>query len=169
MGAPEGAEYSEAGERRRRSTRASNRAVTRAINKEIGVRGDCSPREETLESQGNSGGTGMPQTVAKLQLHRKNSGERGAKLTGATDVAGSSTVTVEWAANIGKRRRNCLDTCTERERGREGSNVGASEQGDVDEQGAGLKRGEDVWRWSEIARSWALPRWGNVGGRLGTS
>jgi hypothetical protein len=66
--------------------------------------------------------------VAELRLHRKNSGERGPggpeglganrgafqvvgdrpELTGATDAAGSSTVTVEWAADVGERRRNCL-------------------------------------------------------------
>jgi hypothetical protein len=57
----------------------------------------------------------------------------------------------------------------ERERGREGSAEGASEQGKVGEQGAGLKRGGDVRRWPEIARSWACPRWGIVGGMLGTS
>jgi hypothetical protein len=33
----------------------------------------------------------------------------------------------------------------------------------VGEQGAGLKRGEDVRRWPEIARSWARPRRGIVG------
>jgi hypothetical protein len=36
------------------------------------------------------------------------------------------------------------------------------------ERGAGLKRGEDVRRWPENARSWARPRRGNVGERLGT-
>jgi hypothetical protein len=34
--------------------------MTRAINREIGARGDCSPREETLESRGNGGGAGTP-------------------------------------------------------------------------------------------------------------
>jgi hypothetical protein len=56
-----------------------------------------------------------------------------------------------------------------RERGREGSAEGASERGEVGEQGVGLKRGGDVRRWPEIAQSWARPRWGIVGGRLGTS
>jgi hypothetical protein len=58
----------------------------------------------------------------------------------------------------------------ERERGREVSVEGASERGrEVGEQGAGLKRGGDVWRWPEIARSWARPQRGIVGERLGTS
>jgi hypothetical protein len=57
----------------------------------------------------------------------------------------------------------------ERGRGREGSTEGASERGKVCERGTRLKRREDVRRWPEIARSWAPPRWGNVGGRLGTS
>jgi hypothetical protein len=59
--------------------------------------------------------------------------------------------------------------CVERERGREGLAKGASEREEVGERGARLKRGEDVRRWPEIARSWARPRRGNVGGRLGTS
>jgi hypothetical protein len=69
----------------------------------------------------------------------------------------------------GGRWRSSLVTRAERERGREGLTEGASERGKVGERGAGLKRGEDVWRWPEIARSWARPRRGIVGGRLGTS
>jgi hypothetical protein len=46
--APEGAECGGMVPRRRESTSASNRAKTRAINREIGARGGCSPREETL-------------------------------------------------------------------------------------------------------------------------
>jgi hypothetical protein len=90
--------------------------MTRAINREIGARGDCSPREETLESQGNDGGAGTPRaTMAELRWHRKNSSERGpggpeglganrgafqvasdrAELTRATDAVRSSTATVE--------------------------------------------------------------------------
>jgi hypothetical protein len=62
-------------------------------------------------------------TVAELRLHRKNSGERGpgrleglgairgvfqvvgdrAELTRATDTAGSSTVTMERAEDVGGR------------------------------------------------------------------
>jgi hypothetical protein len=62
-------------------------------------------------------------TVAELRLHRRNSGERGpggleglganqgvfqvardrAELTGATDVAGRSTATVERAVDVGGR------------------------------------------------------------------
>jgi hypothetical protein len=34
--------------------------MTRAINREIGALGDCSPREETLESRGNDRGGGTP-------------------------------------------------------------------------------------------------------------
>jgi hypothetical protein len=57
----------------------------------------------------------------------------------------------------------------ERERGREGSAKGTSERGKVGEQRAGLKRGGDVRRWPKIAQSWARPRWGIVGERMGTS
>jgi hypothetical protein len=57
----------------------------------------------------------------------------------------------------------------ERERVREGLTEGASERGKVGQQGAGLKRGEDVQRWPGIASSWARPRRGIVGGRLRTN
>jgi hypothetical protein len=43
-----------------KSTPASNRMKTRAINREIGARGSCSPREETLEPRSNGGDTGTP-------------------------------------------------------------------------------------------------------------
>jgi hypothetical protein len=55
--------------------------------------------------------------------------------------------------------------CAERERGRGGSAEGASEQGEVGEQGAGLKRG--TWTWPENSRTWTRPRRGIVGERLG--
>jgi hypothetical protein len=38
----------------------SNRAKTRAINREIGARGGCSPREETLEHRSNGEDAGTP-------------------------------------------------------------------------------------------------------------
>jgi hypothetical protein len=44
---------------------------------------------------------------------------------------------------------------------------GASERGEVDEQGAGLKRDADVRTWPENVWSWAHPRRGIVGRRLG--
>jgi hypothetical protein len=44
----------------------------------------------------------------------------------------------------------------EQERGRESLAEGANEQGEVDEQGAGLKRGAG-------ARTWARPRRGDCG------
>ena len=76
--------------------------------------------------------------MAELRLHRKNSGERGsggleglganrevfqvagdrAKLTGATDAAGSSTATVEWAADVGGRWRGSGHARRARERAR---------------------------------------------------
>jgi hypothetical protein len=112
--------------------------------------------------------------VAELRLHRKISGEsehggleglganRGvfqvacdrAELTGATNAAGSSTATIERAEDIGGRWRG-------------GSAEGASERGDVGEQGAGLKRGAGVGTWPENARTWARPPRGMVGERLG--
>jgi hypothetical protein len=58
--APEGAERDGMVPRRRESTSASNRVMTKAINRKIGARGDCSPREETLESWGKGGGAGTP-------------------------------------------------------------------------------------------------------------
>jgi hypothetical protein len=57
----------------------------------------------------------------------------------------------------------------EQERGRGGSAEGASERGEVGEQGAGLKRGVGTRTWPENARSWARPRWGIVGERFGTA
>jgi hypothetical protein len=48
--APVGAERGGMVPRRREYAPVSNRTKTRAINNEIGVRGGCSPREETLES-----------------------------------------------------------------------------------------------------------------------
>jgi hypothetical protein len=66
---------------------------------------------------------------------------------------------------FGERRWSFLVACAERERGREGLAEGASERGKVGERSAGLKRGEDVRRWPENARSWARPRRGTwVGG-----
>jgi hypothetical protein len=77
-------------------------------------------------------------TVAELQLHRRNSGERGpgkpeglgenrrvfqvagdrAELTRATDAAGSSTATVERAADVGGRWRGSGRARRARERAR---------------------------------------------------
>jgi hypothetical protein len=62
-----------------------------------------------------------------------------------------------------------LVTRAERERGRGGLAEGASERGEVGEQGAGLKRGTDAGTWPENARTWARPRRGIVGERLGTT
>jgi hypothetical protein len=45
---------------------------------------------------------------------------------------------------------------------------GANERGEVGEQGAGLKQGTSARTWPENAQSWARPRRGIVGGRLGT-
>jgi hypothetical protein len=59
-GAPEGAERSGVAQWRRRSTPASNRVKTRVINREIGARGGCSPREKTLEHRSNGGDAGTP-------------------------------------------------------------------------------------------------------------
>jgi hypothetical protein len=44
---------------------------------------------------------------------------------------------------------------------------GASEQGEVGERDAGLKRDEDARRWPENARSWAHPRRGTWAGGWG--
>jgi hypothetical protein len=40
---------------------------------------------------------------------------------------------------------------------------GANEQGEVGEQGAGLKRGTGARMWLENARTWARPRRGDRG------
>jgi hypothetical protein len=58
--APEGAERNRKVSWWREPTPVSNCAMTRTINGEIGVRGGCSPRVETLESRGNNGGAGTP-------------------------------------------------------------------------------------------------------------
>jgi hypothetical protein len=46
---------------------------------------------------------------------------------------------------------------------------GASERGEVGEQGVGLKRGAGAGTWPENARTWARPRRGIVGEMLGTA
>jgi hypothetical protein len=70
-----------------------------------------------------------------------------AELTGATDATGSSTVTVERAADVGGRSRSSLVTHAEQERGRGGLTEGANERGEVGEQGARLKRGAGARTW----------------------
>jgi hypothetical protein len=93
----EGVEHGAMVPRRHESTPASNRAMTRAINKEIGARRGCSPREETLESRGNGGGAGrLGATVAELRLHRKNSGEHG---LGGPEGLGENRGTFQVAAD----------------------------------------------------------------------
>jgi hypothetical protein len=134
-------------------------------------------------TQGRNGAT-----VAELRLHRNISGERGqgeleglganrgvfqvvgdkAELTGATDAAGSSTATVERAADVGGQWRGTGRARRARERAR-GSAKGASERGEVGEQGAGLKRGAGAGTWPENVRTWARPRWSIVGERLGAA
>jgi hypothetical protein len=46
---------------------------------------------------------------------------------------------------------------------------GASERGEVGEQGAGLKRGTGAGMWPENAQMWVRPRRAIVGERLGTA
>jgi hypothetical protein len=48
-----------------------------------------------------------------------------AELTGATNVAGSSTVTVERAADVGERWQNCLGARAGRERESESARLRA--------------------------------------------
>jgi hypothetical protein len=88
------------------------------------------------------------------------------ELTEATDAAGSSTVTVERAADVGERWRSCLGVRTGRERGRGCSAEGANKQGGVGERGTSSKRGEGTRRWPKNVRSWASLRRG-MGERLG--
>jgi hypothetical protein len=56
----EGAERGGMVPRWQESTLASNHAKTRAINREIGAQGGCSPREETLDSRTNGEDAGTP-------------------------------------------------------------------------------------------------------------
>jgi hypothetical protein len=85
---------------------------------------------------------GRGSTTAVLWLRKKCSGERRpdepegekanqgafqvagdrAELTGATDAAGSSMVTVERAVDVGERRRSCLGARAGRECSAEGAN-----------------------------------------------
>jgi hypothetical protein len=51
----------------------------------------------------------------------------------------------------------------ERGRGRESLAESAIEYGEVDEQGAGLKRGAGAWTWPENAWTWAHPWRGDRG------
>jgi hypothetical protein len=78
-------------------------------------------------------------------------------------------VIAERAAVDGERWWSSLFARAERERGRGGLAEGASERGEVGEQGAGLKRGVGAGTWPENARTWACPRRGIVGKRLGTA
>jgi hypothetical protein len=78
-------------------------------------------------------------------------------------------VIAERAAADGVRWRSSLFTWAERERGRGGSAEGASERGEVGEQGARLKRGTSAGTWPENARTWARHRRGIMGERLGTT
>jgi hypothetical protein len=55
--APEGAAHGETGYQRRGTTPASNCVLTRAVHREIGARGGCSPCGGTLEALGSGGGT----------------------------------------------------------------------------------------------------------------
>jgi hypothetical protein len=81
-------------------------------------------------------------------------------LSGQQTRRGSSTVTVEWVADVSERRRSCLDTCAARERGRGCSVEGANEKGEMGERGVGSKGDEGVRRWPGNARTWARPRRG---------
>jgi hypothetical protein len=69
----------------------------------------------------------------------------------------------------GGRWRSSLTALADRERGQGGSAEGASERGEMGEQGAGLQRGADARTWPENARKWARPRRGIMGERFGTS
>jgi hypothetical protein len=127
-------------------------------------------------------------TAAGLRLCNKCSGELGpGKLEGkranqrVSRVADSEAELTEATDEMRARRwsqNGCRSTVggggalssrAERERGRGGSAEGASERGEVGEQGAGLKKGADARTWPENARTWARPLWGIVGGKLGTS
>jgi hypothetical protein len=77
-------------------------------------------------------------------------------------------VIAEWVATDGERWRSSLFAWAERERARGGLAEGGSEQGEVDKQRAGLKRGVGTGTWPENARTWARPWRGIVGERLGT-
>jgi hypothetical protein len=97
--APEGAEHVGMAPRRRGSTPMSNRAKTRAINREIGAWGGCSPREETLEPPSNDRDIGTPRVdVGGAPAARENSGERAlGKLEGLGAYRGVSRVTDDEA------------------------------------------------------------------------
>jgi hypothetical protein len=51
----------------------------------------------------------------------------------------------------------------ERERRQESWAEGTNGGGEVDEQGAGFKRGTGARSWPENARTWGRPRWGDRG------
>jgi hypothetical protein len=114
------------------------------------------------EAQGRLGAT-----VAELWLHRKNSGERG---LGGQEGLGANRgvfhVAGERVMEVGGRWRSSLVTRAKQERGRGGLAKGASERGEVGEQGAGFKSDAGARTWPENARSWACPRRGIMGGRL---
>jgi hypothetical protein len=73
------------------------------------------------------------------------------------------TVAAEQAAVDGRRWRSSLHAWAQRERGRESLVEGANEQGEVGEQGVGLKRGAGARTWPENAWTWARPWRGDHG------
>jgi hypothetical protein len=70
-------------------------------------------------------------------------------------------VIAERVAADDERWRSSLFARAERERGRAGLAEGASERGEVGEQGARLKRGVGAGTWPVNARTWARPRQGS--------
>jgi hypothetical protein len=78
------------------------------------------------------------------------------ELTGATDASGSSTATVERATDVGGQWRSSLVTRAEQERGRGGLAEGASERGEVGEQGTNFKRDAGMRTWP--GRLWMTNR-----------
>jgi hypothetical protein len=174
--APEGTERGEMAPRRRESTLASNRVKARAINREIGARGGCSPREETLEPRSNGGDAGTPRvdgggaSASRGELRLARTGQtRGAQgeprgvpscgWRGRTHRGNGrgegSTATMERAADFGEERWSSLGTLAERGRGQWCSAKCATERGE--ECGRAPKKARARGSWPENARTWARP------------
>jgi hypothetical protein len=74
---------------------------------------------------------------------------------------------VEQAVIDGGRWRSSLHTWAEQERGRASLAEGTNGQGEVGEQGVGLKRGTGTGSCLENVRSWARPQRGDHGREVG--
>jgi hypothetical protein len=99
---------------------------TRVTKREIGTRGGCSPQEETLEHQGNSGDAGMARVDSGgLRLHGEDAGEHG---PGELERLGANQE-VSRVACEGAKLTEATDTTDTRRQSRNGGDPSAEFHG----------------------------------------